>query len=82
MVKPFFIIAPVGNPFVEFEKLRRQFSSIRKKTTFEVHNPPSRRHPLQHAAMLVAQAQRITSDGPAGMVYGPGYLIFFGLGYD
>jgi hypothetical protein len=78
-MKPFFIIAPDGNPYQEFDRAKRQWQSISNKQAFEVFNPPRNRHPLQHAAMLTAQAQRITPDGPAGLVYGPDYLVFFGL---
>ena len=78
-MRPFFIITADGNPFVEFDRARRRWESIAGKVDFMVFNPPRNRHPLQHAAMLTAQAQRITPDGPAGLVYGPDYLIFFGL---
>jgi hypothetical protein len=78
-MKPFFIIAPDGNPYQEFDRAKRQWQSISNKQNFEVFNTPRNRHPLQHAAMLTAQAQRITPDGPAGLVYGPDYLVFFGL---
>jgi hypothetical protein len=78
-MRPFFIITPDNNPYQEFDRAKRQWQSISSKQAFQVFNPPKNRHPLQHAAMLTAQAQRITPDGPAGLVYGPDYLIFFGV---
>ena len=78
-MRPFFIITADGNPFVEFSRARRRWESMSEKTDFLVFNPPQTRHPLQHAAMLVAQGQRVTPDGPAGLVHGPDYLIFFGV---